>query len=118
MNKNFLVFIIISIVIIGAVAWFSTDRGGSPQEAALLPTGSEEATNTNQKGSLKSLLAVSTPQQCTFMDNSGDVTSEGTIYAGGGKMRGDFNSVASGKTMEGHLIVINDVGYVWSSELP
>jgi len=71
----------------------------------------------SQKGSLKSLLAMGTPQKCTYSDTQAGAHSTGTVMVSGGKMRGDFTSVAANGTTHSHMSVMNDTSYMWTDEM-
>lgn len=69
---------------------------------------------TGGLNSLKGLFTAGIPQQCTFKSEMDGYTSEGTVYVVKGKMRGDFSSVVSGKTMASHMIVDGETSYIWT----
>jgi len=97
MNKKAL-WIIGAVVVIAAAAgaffYFNQTPGGI-------------ATIGNT--SLRSLLAGTASQKCTF-DNG---ESSGTIYVGAGKMRGDFTSKTGEATAQSHMVVSNNMTYIW-----
>lgn len=42
----------------------------------------------------------------------------GTVYVSGTNIRGDFTSLAAGKTVESHMIKSGDMMYVWGGGMP
>jgi hypothetical protein len=59
--------------------------------------------------SIKDLLSGGVSQKCTFKSDS----SEGTVYTGSSKMRGDFTVTASGQKIVNHMIVDGNTSYMW-----
>lgn len=60
--------------------------------------------------SLKELLVAGQPQTCTFSD----ADTSGTVFVGGGKMRGDFTSPVNGVQMGSHVILDGQIFYMWT----
>lgn len=102
-----------AIVIIGVGAWMFMGKGSAP-------TGTNTTGNTSQtqNTTLKNLFAMGGSNKCTFTSSTQNSQSHGTIFISGTQMRGDFTSVAAGKTVESHLIVKNKTSYVWSDAIP
>lgn len=99
MNKNIYLYVLGALVL-GGVIWFAT------QKAPSSPVATNNATN---QSSLRSLLAMPMPQQCTF--ESAD--SSGTVYIAGSQMSGDFTSSISGQSQLAHTIIKNNQMYLW-----
>ena len=72
---------------------------------------------TSGMKSLKELFALGTSQKCTFTNTTDASESSGVVYLSNGKMRGDFTSVAAGKTIQSHMIVEGKTSYVWSDAM-
>lgn len=107
-GSNKTLWIVGVIIIIAAVAYFlMRGDGASTSLTTLEPSGSGEQT-------LAELLAAGTAQTCTFTQADG----EGTVYVANGKMRGDFTSVADGKTMTSHMISDGTTAYTWVDGMP
>jgi len=110
MNTKTLLSIIGVVVVVGAAVFlYKSPKGNVPGEGNGM---------MSQKTSLKALLAVSSPQKCTFTEKVENSESSGTVYAMHGRMRGDFTSLAAGKTINSHMIVDSDTSYVWSESAP
>jgi hypothetical protein len=108
MKKN--LFIAASILLLAA----SCGKTASPQPTAQPDNAKNEASaNTKGQGSFKDLIAMGKPLKCESSFTSEGNTSTGTMYVAGGKMRGDFNSQAQGKTMQTHMIVKDQTAYTW-----
>ncbi|MES2006642.1 MAG: hypothetical protein V4436_00875, partial [Patescibacteria group bacterium] len=96
MNKT-LVWIIGLVILVAAVGGFFFLNN--------TPGGITTLGNT----SLRSLLSGTTSQKCTF--NNGDAS--GVIYVSASRMRGDFTSKAGEVTAQSHMIITNNIAYVW-----
>lgn len=101
MKKNIYLYLL-GAVVLGGVIWFATQKAPSSPTTA-------DTTSTMSDGSLRSLLATATPQQCTF--ESAD--SSGTVYIAGSQMSGDFTSSISGQSQLAHTIIKNNQMYLW-----
>jgi len=97
--------IILLILIVGAYFVF----GKKSASNSLQSVKNQVTTMATQKKSLSDFFSMTGSQQCTFSDKA--KTSSGTIYTDNGKMRGDFQSTNSGKTMMTHMI--NDGTYIY-----
>jgi len=60
--------------------------------------------------SLRDLMDLSANQMCTFSDEAGN---SGTVYIGGGKMRGDFVSTMNDQAPGTHMVLNNSNIYTW-----
>jgi hypothetical protein len=111
------ILIVITLILSGAgFTWFknNSQTSSSPLPSPLLqssvsPSASAES---DTRVTLKDLFASSKNQKCTFSDSSSG--SSGTVYITGNKMRGDFSSTVHGQTVISHMIVDNQISYVWS----
>ena len=106
MNKTLLYAIAGVVVVLGAIGLYMT--GG--------PVGNM-ATQNGQETSLKELLASQNPQKCIFNHETDISDSSGEVVVSGGKMRGDFNSLAAGQTVKTHMIVDSGTAYVWTDTM-
>ncbi len=103
-----IMYIVVGLIIIGSIGWFAF---GKNTQTADAPT--EAAT---QRTSMKALLALTTPQKCTFTDSTEMGNTSGTVYIKNGKMRGDFNAETSAGAMASHMIVSDNTSYVWTDQ--
>lgn len=110
MNKTLIGIIVVAIVAIGAYLMFKKGDMGSAMNDAQKSAA--------QSGSIASLAAMSAPSKCTVTHSEDSYESSGTVYVAGGKMRGDFSSTMSGKTVESHMISDGTTVYTWSSAMP
>jgi hypothetical protein len=64
-------------------------------------------------GSLRDLLALGKPQQCSFEQTEDEVRTAGTILVADGRMRADFATSADGVEQAGHMIVKDETVFIW-----
>ena len=103
----------IAVVVALAVAAFLFTRGGN--EIASDNMSADSATQASvENGSIKSLISSGENRQCTFSTTESGYESSGTVYASGGKMRGDFTSEVEGVKTISHMIYDGSVSYVWT----
>lgn len=81
-----------------------TEQAPQPQ-----PVGQITPTPGKQSGSLRQLLAAGVAQKCTFSSEG----TQGTVYTGGGKMRGDMQTTSDERTIVSHMIVDGTTSYIW-----
>ncbi len=111
MNKNIL-YAVIGIVVVVLAGIFIMNK------PAMGPGGDANTPTPGAQMSLKELLASGGAQRCTFTHSVENSESSGVVYVAGGKMRGDFTSVAAGQTMQSHMIVDGETSYVWTDAMP
>ena len=109
-GSNKTLWIVGIVIIIAAVAYFLMRGEGASTTLTTLEPGTSGASEQ----SLTELLAAGTSQTCTFTQADG----EGTVYVAGGKMRGNFTSLADGKTMISHMISDGTTAYTWVDGMP
>ena len=87
------------VVILGVTGFIFKDKifFGKVKEAQI---------ETNSPKTLKDLLGMGIAQKCTY--------DGGTIYITGSKLRGDFESISQEKVIKSHMIVDNNVSYIWT----
>jgi hypothetical protein len=69
------------------------------------------------KGSIAGIVAQGGSVACTI-SHAGKEQTQGTIYASGGKVRGDFTAQGSKGPIESHMVSDGTTMYVWSSARP
>jgi hypothetical protein len=99
-NKKWILVAVAAIILI--IAGYFLIQGGGLNFATMGNT------------SLRTLLASGQSQKCSF----NNAQSSGTIYVGGGKMRGDFTSKVGEATAQSHMVIANNIVYVWIDGQP
>lgn len=114
------ILVVIALILTGAGAtWFknasqikSNTVENSPSPDSVLSPSPEATPPTDTRKSIRDLFATSGNQKCTFSDSQN--SSSGTIYTSSGKMRGDFQTVSKGQTLISHMIIVDQISYVWT----
>jgi hypothetical protein len=104
MKKSLIVVIVAIVLALGVGGYFVLGRKASQG------TGS----SSDSPKSLKDLLSSGVAQKCTFSNKEDSNSSEGTTYVSGGKVRGDFTTVTSNKTVKSHMISDGTTSYIWT----
>ena len=111
MNQKIIIGLVIVILIGGGAFWYFSNRSSDSTIGNVMMNATPEQ---NAPQSLKALMAMNSAQECTFQDATDTATSQGTVYFGTGKMRGDFVAVTEGQTFNSHMIVQGTDVYVWT----
>lgn len=122
MNKNVVIAGGVLAVVVVAGGIFMVSRGPSTatEGSAHNATAQEsiETQNGSYTGSLADLGKRGGNYECTFSHNSAVGDSSGVVYVSGNNIRGDFKSVASGFSVESHMIAKDGFTYTWTPLSP
>jgi len=111
MNKK-TIGIVVAILVIAGAGWMIMSGRNKNN-----PVGKQEKADSGFKQtSLKELEAMTSPQKCTFKDETSAEQIQGLVYISKGKMRGDFGMVSQGKTIKSHMISDGKYSYTWTEE--
>jgi hypothetical protein len=97
---------LVAVAVLALGAWMVVGKGGTPKVGS--------STTQTQNTTLKNLIAMGGSNKCTFSSSTQNSQSDGVVYIANGQMRGDFTSVAAGKTIQSHMIVKDNTSYIWS----
>jgi len=111
MNKKVVIAIVVVIILLLGGYFLMKKGPASPSAVAPVPT-QEQATSPS---SLRDLIAKGVSQSCTYSTDN----SQGTIYLGDGKIRGDFNVTTvddsgQSQTTSSHMIIMDNTNYLWT----
>ena len=113
MNNGLILGVIaIAVVAVGGVGAYmvlGNNALDAPEEQAK--EASDVAMSNDAPSSLRDLMSFANNQECSFTDD--ESASSGTVYAGDGKVRGDFNSTVDGTTTVSHVYSDGTDMYVW-----
>lgn len=104
---------------LGLGGWTETDSGSNTQNGTT--TGSDAPSTENQdfKGSLQELITRGGSWKCDVSVTVENITTTGTNYVGGGKVRADFTSVVPEfGNITSHMIMRENTVYSWSDLSP
>jgi hypothetical protein len=108
-QKILIVVGVVAVVLVGAYLYSNRSIAPGPM---MMPGEGGTAESTMPR-SLRALLALGQSQKCTFTDNVRGMTSNGTIYLSGERMRGDFTSTSAEGTVASHMISDGTKMWMW-----
>lgn len=137
MSTNTIIAIIVAaVIVLGGGYYFmssgsyrmadTTERVGD-MDGDGLPDTDQTDTPTNPKmapsaaaftGSFFDLATRGGNYTCDVGSAGAANDTTGTVYVSGTNLRGDFTTVAGGKTTTSHMLKLADTMYVWSSAMP
>jgi hypothetical protein len=115
MNKSVVIIAVIAllgVVGIGGYVMVSKNSTRSNVNTPETTTTQSSKRAPNEKMSLKELLGIKEPQQCQFTDTKTE--SSGTVYIADQQFRGDFENTVNETAIQSHMIVSNNMAYVWT----
>lgn len=112
-NKNVIVIVVALLIAttgVGAFMFLGNKSSNVPVAQQAQDTTNSNTQVADGPKSLRDLMSINN-QMCTFVD--AESSSEGTVYAGNGKMRGDFSVKMGTTTIASHMISNSNDVYVW-----
>ncbi len=106
---------IAAVVLLGGGAYVYMNPGVLGTSDAEEGSDMDADMSVNFEGSLtmEELLSRGQDVTCTFAFEGGDSRTTGTVFVAGGMLRGDYQTVASGKTVLSHTIVRDGSAHFW-----
>jgi hypothetical protein len=123
MSKTTIAFLVVGLVLVGGYFALNFQKEESA-ELANKETGEAKNEDTVAKPVGKKMAFSQFIKQdkgsykCEVSQAMSDIESKGTIYMNGGNMRGDFNTVAEGRSMNSSFIMMGGYTYNWSNLAP
>lgn len=117
MNNKVIISVVVTVIILGGLAGyalFAPKGSQQPSPAPIAATPEPTPTPISGQKSLKELLSLGQSVKCTFSDSMSSVATQGTVYVGNQKMKGDFSSMTGGKTTMSHILVDSPTSYFWT----
>lgn len=123
MSKTIIAIVIIVLVLAGGYYAFSMKN--SSKDAAELGQNNESVTpvspapaSSGKKIAFSELVLQGGSYKCDVKQSMSDMNNDGTVYMSGGNIRGDYTTVAEGRTMKTSFLVANGYTYTWSDMMP
>jgi hypothetical protein len=114
MQNKLFIYGLVGVVLVGGIVAFAMKKSDTSQNGENSDPTQTAPIGMTEGATLKDLIATNGSNKCTFSETVANSQNSGTIYINDEKMRGDFVTVASGQTINSHMIVINETSYVWS----
>lgn len=113
MSKTLISVLIVGVVVVGG---YFILRSNTKNNEEIVKNGEE---NTEQKKmAFSEFVKQGGSYKCEVKQSVSDMENSGTVYLSGNKMRGEFSTIAEGKTMDTLFIMRDGYSYTWSSTLP
>lgn len=115
MNNKIIAGVVVLVLLIAGGYYFTKTKNTSNNEVESNTSSVQsDSQETQQTGSLKSLLAGNGNRKCTYKTVQQGYVSEGTFYVANGKMRGDISTTTGGRTTNAHMITKDSTSYMWT----
>lgn len=120
-RKNIIIggVLLIVILIVGSILLVPQGNGpnGGSQISPTVVGQVNPTIRVNQyHNNYKEFLSSGKSEICTFSVNAENGTSNGTVYAANGKIRGDFGiPTANGETVQQHMLIDSYMAYMWTN---
>ena len=111
MNKT-LAWVLVGVVVIGGA--YYTLKGNKPRATE---DGVAQEENSGKKMAFSEFAKRGGAYKCEVKQSMSDFENSGTVYMDGGKMRGEFSSVAEGRTIDTSFVYKDGFMYTWSSAM-
>lgn len=115
-QNNTVLLVVVALVLIGAGAFFMSQRGGDASVASRTQSGNEQMAESGggmMGKSLMDLLKSGVAQKCTFSSETEGTSVEGVTYMSGGNVRSDYSTSDGTTDVSGHVIVSDSMSYMW-----
>lgn len=115
-NKNLVLGLIVGLLIIvfGIGAYFlAQNKAGNSSVKETLKAPTTNSTKSAES-TLKELIASKVPVKCSYSTDAGTAKIAGTVYVSGGKIRGDFSTMAGKTEIKGHMATDEKYVYTWT----
>ncbi len=109
MSKTLISVLVIAVIVVGGFFIFKN------RQAANNTTGEQAGTqdNAGKKISFSDFIKQGGSYKCDVKQATSDFENSGTMYVSDGRVSGEFNVIAEGKTIQTHFASINVYSYEW-----
>jgi hypothetical protein len=119
MSKTLISVLIILVVLVGGYFIISANKGGNDTTMLNTESGENEQTTVTdgKKMAFSEFVKQGGSYKCDVKQAMSDFENSGTVYIDGANVRGDFSTIAEGRTMETSFISKGGYSYMWSSAM-
>jgi hypothetical protein len=117
MSKTLSAIVVVVVLIVGG---YFIVKAKKPAEAPVVQNEGKKSgeESTGKKIAFSELVKQGGSYKCEVKQAMSDVENSGTVYMSGTNMRGDFSTIAEGRTMQSYFIMKDGYMYNWSSFAP
>jgi len=118
MSKTLIAVVVVAVVALGG--YFILRSNKMPENAPMENQVSEQSgeKSAEKKMAFSEFIKQGGSYKCEVKQAMSDFENSGTIYLNGDKMRGEFTTVAEGRTIMSTFISKDGWMYTWSSASP
>lgn len=119
MSKTLISLVILGAVLVGGYFIISGKKADN-MEAVKNETANEDqvADTSGKKMAFSEFIKTGGSYKCDVKQSMSDFENSGTVYINETNIRGDFSTVAEGRTINTTFISRDGYSYTWSSALP
>lgn len=119
MSKTIVTLVILGVLVIGGYFIFKAKSAQDDGQIVNTETSEGQKTETSgKKMAFSEFVKQGGSYKCEVKQNVSDMENNGTVYVSGSNVRGEFSTIAEGRTMETSFISKDGWMYNWSSALP
>lgn len=124
MSKTLISFLVVGVVLVGGYFAYNSQKDkGAELVINEMNQGENNESGTEQPAGKKMAFSQFIKQdqgayKCTVKQIVSDFDSTGTVYMNAGNIRGDFSTVAEGRTMNSYFVMKDGYTYNWSDLAP
>jgi len=118
MSKIF--FVVILVLGLGGYFLINSKKGSEVVQDDVSTVGINETIpdTSAKKMAFAEFVKQGGSYQCTISQYVSDTDTKGVVYLDGGMIRGEYNTVAQGMSIDSTLIVRDGYTYSWTSMVP
>ncbi len=123
MQKTIISVVVLVAVVVGAYFIITKNKPEVSNEAIVNTDAMTQETQTGETSSKKMAFSEfvkqdDRPYKCEVKQAMSDFENSGTVYLDKGNVRGEFTTIAEGRTLDTMFIARDGYTYIWSSALP
>ncbi|HEV7702226.1 MAG TPA: hypothetical protein VGO63_02165 [Candidatus Paceibacterota bacterium] len=122
MSKTLISVLVLALVIVGGYFIVKANKGGYAAPTVSTEENTSDTSNIPAQSGKKIAFSEFVKQggsyKCDVKQAMSDFENSGVVYMSGGKIRGDFSTIAEGRPIDSSFVVKDGYTYMWSSALP
>lgn len=118
MKKTIISLIIVAVVAIGGYMLITKKHVDTTVASDTATVAGENQAPSGKKIPFADFVKKGGSYECSVEQHVGNIDSNGHVFIDGQRVRGEFTSNVSGKTIDSSLIIKDSMAYTWSSMMP
>ncbi len=112
MSKTLISVVVVAVVVVGGYYLFLR-ADHVEEELTVTPTNEQETESTVKKMAFSEFVKQGGAYKCDVKQAMSDFENSGTVYISGGNTRGEYTTIAEGRTMKTSFILKDGYSYSW-----